>query len=136
MSRNSSTNGRLKGIFLRGKKFWYRYSYERRQYRVPLDTEDEGEAITKALKICANPLLAGAEPLSDEIKSYLEAKQDDGTYTRNSADSRGPALNRWVRERHLVTVQVGGWGRPLVCRLAGPLARCSDRTRFTEPEAP
>jgi hypothetical protein len=35
-----------------------------------------------------------------------------------------------------VTVQVGGWGRPLVCRLAGPLARCSDRTRFTEPEAP
>ncbi|MGA2661660.1 MAG: hypothetical protein ABSH34_29610 [Verrucomicrobiota bacterium] len=36
----------------------------------------------------------------------------------------------------LVTVQVGGWGRPLVCRLAGPLARCSDRSRFTEPEAP
>jgi hypothetical protein len=36
----------------------------------------------------------------------------------------------------LATVQVGGWGRPLVCRLAGPPARCSDRTRFTEPEAP
>jgi hypothetical protein len=28
MSRNSSTNARLKGIFLRGKKFWCRCSYE------------------------------------------------------------------------------------------------------------
>jgi len=105
MSRNSSTNGRLKGIFLRGKRFWYRYSYEGRQYRVPLDTGDEGEAITRALKIRTNPLLAGADPLADEINRYLEEKQDDGTYTRNSADSRGPVLNRWVRERHLNEVR-------------------------------
>jgi hypothetical protein len=84
------------------------------QYRVPLDTEEEGEAITKALRTRANPLLAGAEPLSDEIKGYLEAKQDDGTYTRNSADSRGPVLNRWVRERRLSEVpgrrNVSQWG--------------------------
>jgi hypothetical protein len=42
----------------------------------------------------------------------------------------------WRAALFFVTVQVGGWGRPLVCRLAGPLARCSDCTRFTEPEAP
>jgi hypothetical protein len=35
-----------------------------------------------------------------------------------------------------VTVQVGVWGRPPVCRLAGPLARSFDAIRFTEPEAP
>lgn len=36
MSNNSSTNGRLKGIYLRGKVFWHRYSYEDHQYRASL----------------------------------------------------------------------------------------------------
>ena len=44
MKRNSSTGERLKGVYLRGKKFWYRYSYNGRQYRVLLDTEDGAEA--------------------------------------------------------------------------------------------
>ncbi len=105
MSNQSSTGGRLKGIYLRGKKFWYRYSYDGRQYRVPLDTEDEATAITKALKIRAHPLLAGADPLKEEIKAYLDAKQEDGTYTRNSADSRGPVLNAWTRDRKLREVR-------------------------------
>ena len=82
MNRKSSTNGRLKGVFLRGKKFWYRYSYEGRQYRVPLDTEDEAEAITKALRIRANPLLTGADPLAEEIKAYLAIKQEKGPSSR------------------------------------------------------
>jgi hypothetical protein len=37
---------------------------------------------------------------------------------------------------YAVTVHVAVWGRPLVCRLAGPLARSFDPIRFTEPEAP
>ena len=51
MSNRASSTGRLKGVYLRGKKYWYRYTHEGRQYRVPLDTEDEGEAIAKALRI-------------------------------------------------------------------------------------
>ena len=105
MSSNSSTSRRLKGIYLRSKKFWYRYSYDARQYRVPLDTEDEAVAITKALRIRANPLLAGANPLSEEIKKYLEAKQEEGIFTRNSADSRGPVLKAWINNRKLKEVR-------------------------------
>jgi len=105
MKRNSSTDGRLKGVYLRGKKFWYRYGYERRQYRVPLDTEDEAAAITKALRIRANPLLTGANPLAEEIKAYLAIKQEKGDYTRNSADSRGPVLRAWISNRNLKEVR-------------------------------
>ena len=105
MSNSSSTNGRLKGIYLRGKKYWYRYSYETHQYRVPLDTEDEAEAITKALRIQANPLLAGADPMSEEIKRYVALKREDGTYARNSADSREDVLSSWASDRRLKEVR-------------------------------
>ncbi len=68
MKRNSSTGERLKVVYLRGKKFWYRYSYEERQYRVPLDTENEAEALNKAMRIRANPILTGANPLARKSK--------------------------------------------------------------------
>jgi hypothetical protein len=64
---NASSNGRLKGIYKRGKKFWFRYSLDGHQTRVPLDTEDEGEAVTRALRIRGNPLLA-ADPLAEELE--------------------------------------------------------------------
>lgn len=105
MSRNSSPQGRLKGLYLRGKKFWYRYSYQQHQYRVPLDTEDEAEAITKALRIRANPVLAGAAPLEQELKKYVATKRENGTYTLNSADSREDVLRRFASERHLREVR-------------------------------
>ena len=105
MKRNSSTGERLKGVYLRGKKFWYRYSYEGRQYRVPLDTENEAEALNKAMRIRANPLLTGANPLAEEIKAYLVTKQERGTYTRNSADSREPVLRMWAKARNLREVR-------------------------------
>jgi integrase/recombinase XerD len=105
MSSNSSTSQRLKGIFLRGKKFWFRYSYGGHQYRIPLDTEDEAQAITKAFKVQANPLLAGADPLSHEIKNYVGQKQEEGIYTRNSADTREAVLNAWANDRKLKEVR-------------------------------
>jgi hypothetical protein len=105
MSSNSSNAGRLRGLYLRGKKFWYRYSYEGRQYRAPLDTEDEGVAIVKALRTRNNPLLGGAAPVRDEIKAYLDEKQEDRTYTRNSADSRSSVLHMFVRDRHIKEVR-------------------------------
>jgi integrase len=104
MSSNSASTGRLRGIFQRGKKFWFRYSFERHQYRVPLDTEDEGEAVAKTLMIRANPLLAGANPLTEELKSYLADKREEGTYTLQSAVTRRAVLKAWLTERGLKKV--------------------------------
>jgi integrase len=121
MSSNSASEGRLKGIFVRGKKFWFRYSYQGHQYRVPLDTEDEGEAVTKALKINANPLLAGADPLAQELAGYLADKRKDGTYTRNSAETRRAVLKAWLADQGLKEVreiekaEIKLWLRSLRC---------------------
>ena len=84
-------------------KFWYRYSYEGHQYRVPLDTEDEGKALTKALKIRANPLQAGANPLAEELENYLAEKREDGTYTHHTEE------NPSIRANHEVTPFTGPW---------------------------
>jgi integrase len=103
-NNGSSTTERLKGIYLRGKIFWYRYSFQRRQYRVSLETTDESEAITKALAIAADPVLSGADQIREEVKSYLESKRAEGKYTRNSADSRRAVLNSWIRYKRLTQV--------------------------------
>jgi integrase len=81
------------------------YSYQGHQYRVPLDAESESEAITKGVRIRVNPLLTGADPLAEEIKNYLADKQEKGTYTRNSADSRAPVLKMWAKARNLREVR-------------------------------
>ncbi len=57
---------------------------------MPLDTDDEAQAITKSMRIRANPLLTGANPLAEEIKAYLAVKQEKGTYTRNSSIAERP----------------------------------------------
>lgn len=101
---NKSSNGRLKGIYERGKKFWFRYSVDGHQTRVPLDTADEGEAVTRALKIRGNPLLA-ADPLAEELESFLAEKLEDGTYTSASVESRRAVLKCWMAERHLKEVR-------------------------------
>ena len=72
---------------------------------MPLDTEDEAEALNKAMRIRANPLLTGANPLAEEIKAYLVTKQEKGIYTRNSADSREPVLRMWAKARNLREVR-------------------------------
>jgi integrase len=72
---------------------------------VPLDTDGEAMAITKALRIRANPLLTGANPLAEEIKAYMAVKQEKGTYTRNSVDSRAPVLKMWAKARNLREVR-------------------------------
>ena len=133
MNRNSSTTGRLKGIFLRGKKYWYRYSYDGHQYRVPLDTTDEGAAVTKALKIRENPLLAGACPIKEEIKNYLQAKRDDATYTRNSAESREAVLNSFVRDRRIKEVrEITESEIKVLARLPAPSQRSAQRGKHPE----
>jgi integrase len=50
-------------------------------------------------------VLAGANPLSEEIKKYVGLKQEEGKYTRNSADSREAVLNAWATARNLKEVR-------------------------------
>ncbi len=73
---------RLKGLFQRGNSFWFRYSHNGRQYRVPLETDDEREAITRALK--QDPELSPTNTLKLEIKAYVADRLATNHWTKNN----------------------------------------------------
>lgn len=105
----------LSGLYLRGKQFWLRYRHRGHQYRVPLRTSDPTEAVTRAMAIRADPVLAGADPFKHEIKDYVEHQLANRGFTRNSAENRLAVLLRAadyfeVREPgRLTTADVQRW---------------------------
>ena len=68
---SSSKSGKLRGIFLRGKQFWFCYRLNGHQYRVSLATKDEAEAVVRSMAIRAEPVLAGANTFKKEIGAYV-----------------------------------------------------------------
>jgi integrase len=62
----------MKGIYLRGQKYWYRTTLHGVQIRVPLETDDESDAIRKALDMRGNPSLLPGDPIRQEVKTYAD----------------------------------------------------------------
>ncbi len=127
MKTRSSQTKRLAGVYLRGKAFWYRYSFDGHQHRVRLDTDDEATAIARAMEIHANPELAGINHLKLEIKDYVQYQFDEKKFTRNSVANRTAVLNRWADHlgatevRTITTERLQKWYDWLKCRKAEPL---------------
>jgi integrase len=123
----SSKSRRLTGVYLRGKVFWYRYSHAGHQHRLSLDTEDEADAIARAVEIHANPELADINHLKLEIKDYIRHQFDSGNFTRNSVANRTAVLNKWADHlgatevRTITTGDLQDWYQWLKSRQASPL---------------
>ncbi len=77
--------GRVRGLFQRGNSFWFRYSNNGHQYRVALKTDDEREAITRALKLQQDPELGPTNTLKREIKDYVADRLATNHWTKNNA---------------------------------------------------
>ena len=69
MKRNSSTSGRLKGVYLRGKKYWYRYSYEERKRLKESSIESYGMIIRG---FCA--WLVGENKLRENPAAFIKTR--------------------------------------------------------------
>lgn len=112
---------------MRGKIFWYRYSFDGRQHRLSLDTDVEAEAIAKAMEIRANPELADLNHLKLEIKDYVQHQFAEGKFTRNSVANRTAVLNRWADQmgasdiRAITTERLEKWYKWLKQRKSEPL---------------
>jgi len=63
----------LKGIYLRGRIYWFRPSMVKGVQPKPmsLETEDLGEAVKAAALVRASPLLITSQPLNAEIELFL-----------------------------------------------------------------
>jgi hypothetical protein len=85
--KTSSRAADFSGLYQRGKHFWFRYRHNGHQYRVPLKTDDAGEALVRAMAIRSNPILAGANTFRREIEAYVRRQRESRTFTQNSAEN-------------------------------------------------
>ena len=76
MKRKRATNSqsdRMRGLYVRGKKFWYTRMIDGARTQMSLDTEDYGEAVKKVLEIRQNPTLAPVDTFSHEVSTYIRS---------------------------------------------------------------
>ncbi len=90
--KTSSRAADFSGLYQRGKQFWFRYRHKGHQYRVALKTDDGAEALSRAMDIRADPVLAGASTLKREIEAYVRRQLEARAFSRNSADNRRAVL--------------------------------------------
>ncbi len=134
MKTRSSRIKRLAGLYLRGKNFWYRYSFDGRQHRLSLETDDEAAAVARAMEIRANPELADINHLKLEIKDYVQHQSQTGIFTRNSVANRTAVLNRWADDlgatdvRAITTERLQKWYEWLKQRKDEPLTESTARS--------
>jgi site-specific recombinase XerD len=68
-----------------------------RRTQVSLKTSDYAEAVVNATKIIDYPFLNAAEPLEQEIESFLGHKQRQNEYSPASVESKQYALSEFAR---------------------------------------
>ncbi len=108
-----TTEQRLKGLykFSNSKNWWFRYTQDGKRHAVPLRTEDEAEAITRARAILAEGLIASEAYTPNEpaprrreihglIDQYLEEFQNryKKPLRKVTADTRRYILQKFVTE--------------------------------------
>jgi site-specific recombinase XerD len=76
---------------------------EGRRTQVSLKTSDYAEAVVNATKILDRPFLNDAEPLKEEIESFLSHKERQNEYSPASLESKQYALSEFA---HLVGKRV------------------------------
>lgn len=95
-SGRSSRARKVKGIFLRGKVFWLSCVENGHRIQTSLQTDDEAEAVRKAIEIRGNPALAISFPLRAEVEAFIKYKLFANEYSRNSAESKRHCLIKFA----------------------------------------
>jgi integrase len=111
-----TTEQRLQGLykFADSKNWWFRYTQDGKRHTVPLRTEDEGEAVTRARAILAEGLIATEAYTPNEptprrrevhglIEQYLEESQSrtKDALRKVTADTRRYILQKFVADAEI-----------------------------------
>ena len=96
-AKRASRAGKIRGIFRRGNIFWFAKMIDGRRIQVSLNTSEYAEAVVNATKILDHPFLNEAEPLQQEIESFLSHKKRANEYSPASVESKQYALNEFAR---------------------------------------
>jgi site-specific recombinase XerD len=103
-TKRSSRAGKIRGIYPRGNIFWFARMVDGCRTQVSLKTSDYAEAVVNATKIIDHPFLNDAQPLQQEIESFLNYKKRQNEYSSASVESKQYALSEFA---HFVGKRVG-----------------------------
>lgn len=88
----------MKGLYQRGETWWLRFSHEGKQHRESLGTEDEAEAISRAITILGKPEKAEAKVWEREVAEYLADRVAKRKMSANAAKSRKSVFTAFARD--------------------------------------
>lgn len=95
----------MKGVYLRGDLWWFRYQLDGRQVRVPLKTRDRRKAIEAAEAILATPQVKEARSWELELRDYLADRLAKNKMSANAVKARYDVLMRFARETGVHTAR-------------------------------
>ncbi len=119
----------MKGLYLRGRFWHFRYSINGHQRRMALGVTDEGEALKLAKEIVRTPAKLEAKLWEDEVDRYLEEQREARRLSVNAAESRRVVLLRFAREAGVLSPQkvttqiVQAWYEKTSARIADVTAQ-------------
>jgi integrase len=87
----------MRGLYLRGKTWWFRFQRDGHQYRVSTNESDEARAIIAARVIQEQPLLVSGEHLYREIDAYCDSLASTNRSARYYDNIRS-RLRPWASE--------------------------------------
>jgi integrase len=71
-----------KGIYKRGRIFWYKWQENGERRYVSLETDDPIEALTRARQVKGSPIFQASQGLRRDMERYLSVKRDLNVHSR------------------------------------------------------
>jgi integrase len=88
---------KMRGLYRRGKIFWYSKMVEGRRTQISLSTEDQGAAVAKVLAMRQQPELLPVNTYEAEVEAYIKEQVFRGKLSHTFAPNRKSSLLQFGR---------------------------------------
>jgi integrase len=103
MSKTSASRSAVKGIYRRGKIYWFAKMVAGKRNFVSLETEDLAEAVRRAQDLRDNPVLESGDLVVHAVDRYVKFCVLSGEWTMATERSKGYVLKKWAEKMGRVT---------------------------------
>jgi integrase len=93
----------IKGIYRRGRIYWFAKMVAGKRNFVSLETEDLAEAVQRAQDLRDNPVLESGDLVAHAVDRYVKHCVDCGEWTLSTERSKGYVLKIWADKMGRVT---------------------------------
>ena len=94
--KTSAPASAVKGIYLRGKTYWFAKMIASKRNFVSLETSDLSEAIRRAQDLRDNPVLESGDMVAHAVDRYIGFCVKSGEWSLSTERSKGYVLKKWA----------------------------------------